>query len=109
MSTGRLGGSAGCHNLVMTRGIRNAHIAFVIVMAVFALGWVVGLIEGRLSAAVAAIPLFVSLAVAVRAYRSDPARFHEPMTGREIVRAVLPVAVVLLVLVGLTAAAVIVH
>jgi hypothetical protein len=89
----------------MAHGTRNARIALVVVAGVFTLAWVVGLIEGRVTQALSAIPVFVFLIGAVRSYRADPAGYHEPMTRGEIARAVLPlVVVVVLIVVGSTVA-----
>jgi hypothetical protein len=64
------------------------------------------LIQGKAPAAGSLVGALVLLGGLVRWYREDPEKFYEPMTRREIARAVLPlVAGVLFVAIGSTIAA----
>lgn len=93
-------------NARMTRGIRTAQIAFMVVLAVAVVGVVALLALGKTGNAVAAVPVLAVFVYAIRAYRQDPAHFNAPMTRSEILRAVLPlVAVIVLVFCGATAVA----
>jgi hypothetical protein len=83
----------------MSRGIRNARLAFVVFMvvvaALVAALCVMGLVTGKWEAALTFLPTAVGFRIATRVYEADPEYFHKRMSGREIAVSVWPVALIL--------------